>query len=140
MDEPTKRFQEEPCPKTRVLVVDDSVDTAKMMKLILKQEGYEVTTAYDGPEAVLAAKSQRPDVVLLDVTLPTMGGVEVAMELRMTEELKDVLIVAVSGYSDEFLPDPSPFDDHLMKPVDPDRLVTLLAKRPVGLARSRSHA
>lgn len=134
MDEPTKNLQEERAPGRRVLVVDDSLDAAKMMKLILNQEGYEVRTAHDGPDALEAAKDQPPDIVLLDVELPTMGGVEVAMELRTTEGLEDVTIVAVSGYGRQDLPDPSPFDHHLTKPVDPERLVRFLSKtgKPAG--------
>ena len=126
MDEPRKSHQEEHAAARRVLVVDDSVDVTRMMELVLEPEGFEVRSAHDGPEAIEAARSQLPDVVLLDVGLPTMGGVEVAMELRITAGLEDALIVAVTGHGDEVLPDPSPFDHHLMKPVDPDRLVRLL--------------
>jgi len=127
MDEPMKTHQDEQAPGKRVLVVDDSVDTTRMMKLLLKQEGYEVRTACDGPEAIEAAKSHLPDIVLLDVTLRTMGGVEVAMELRTTEGLEEALIVAVTGHGQDDLPKPSPFDHHLMKPVDQDRLLRLLS-------------
>ena len=126
MDEPRKNHQEEHAAAKRVLVVDDSVDVTRMMELVLEPEGFEVRSVHDGPEALAAARSQLPDIVLLDVSLPTMGGVEVAMELRITEGLEDALIVAVTGHGDEVLPDPSPFDHHVMKPVDPDRLVRLL--------------
>ena len=126
MDEPMKSHQEERAATRRVLVVDDSVDVTRMMELVLEPEGFEVRSVHDGPEAIEAARSQLPDVVLLDVGLPTMGGVEVAMELRITEGLEDALIVAVTGHGDEVLPEPSPFDHHVMKPIDPDRLVRLL--------------
>jgi CheY-like chemotaxis protein len=81
MDEPMKSHQEERAAARRVLVVDDSVDATRMMELVLEPEGFEVRSVHDGPEAIEAARSQLPDVVLLDVGLPTMGGVEVAMEL-----------------------------------------------------------
>jgi len=122
-----KSHQEGDAPGKRVLVVDDSVDSTEMMVLILEQEGYEVGTAHDGPEAIEAAKGRFPDIVLLDVTLPTLDGVEVAMELRSTSGLEDTLIVAVTGRSHDDLPEPSPFDYLLTKPVDLDRLVRLLS-------------
>jgi CheY-like chemotaxis protein len=127
MDEPMKSHQEGHAAGKRVLVVDDSADSIEMMALILEQEGYEVETAYDGPEALEVAKSRLPDIVLLDVTLPTLDGIEVATELRLTAGLEDALIVAVTGHGHDELPEPSPFDHHLMKPVDMDGLVGLLS-------------
>ena len=112
----------------RVLIVDDSRDTAGLFKALLKIEGYEARTAYDGPEAIEAAKLHCPQVVLLDLTLPTMGGVEVARALRGVPELSHCHIIAVSGYSSDRISEPSPFDLHLTKPVDPDTLLKLLAQ------------
>src|SRR4051812_34367683 len=83
----------------RVLVVDDSVDTARMMKVLLKREGFDARTAYDGPQAIEVAADFLPDAVLLDLTLPGMSGHEVALELRRNEALAGVLIVAVSGHT-----------------------------------------
>jgi CheY-like chemotaxis protein len=128
MEEPTMRAQEATASGRRVLIVDDSRDTARLMQVLLRAEGYETRTAYDGPEAIAAAQEHRPDVVLLDLTLPAMSGVEVAEELRRTRGVSDGILIAISGHGGENLPDPSPFDDHLMKPVDPDALVKLLAK------------
>lgn len=121
-------------PGKRVLVVDDSMDTARMMKLLLKKAGFEVATAFDGPEALRAASDSPPDFVLLDLTLPTMGGVEVAETIRRTEGLGHALIIAVSGHGKDTLPDPSPFDHHLLKPVDHDRLIEVLTRTPRGAA------
>src|SRR4029077_17777901 len=60
----------------RILVVDDSTDSARMLAVLLKREGYETRTAFDGPAAIEAATLHRPDVVLLDLTLPGISGVE----------------------------------------------------------------
>ena len=111
----------------RVLVVDDSVDTARMMKVLLKREGFEARTAFDGPQAIEAAAEFLPDAVLLDLTLPGMSGRDVALELRRNESLAGVLIVAISGHA---LVEPPPGFDHMMvKPFDHDALIKLLSGR-----------
>ena len=127
MDEPMMPTREATASGRRVLIVDDSRDTAGLFKALLKIEGYEARTAYDGPEAIEVAKRHCPHVVLLDLTLPTMGGVEVAQALRRVPELSQCHIVAVSGYDLDRIAQPSPFDLHLTKPVDPDTLLRLLA-------------
>jgi CheY-like chemotaxis protein len=111
----------------RILVVDDNADTASMLRVVLKAEGHETCIALDGPEALEAAKLHRPDVVLLDLTLPGMSGVEVAMELRCITELAACRLVVVSGYGEERLPYPSPFDRHFLKPVNLDSLLEYLS-------------
>jgi CheY-like chemotaxis protein len=128
MDEPTMQAQDAASSDRRVLIVDDSRDTARLMKVLLKIEGYETRTAYDGPEAIETARTQRPHVVLLDLILPTMGGAEVAAALRSVPELSGCQIVAVSGYDADRIPHPSPFDHHLTKPVDPHHLIQVLAE------------
>ncbi len=112
-------------PGKRVLIVDDNVDTARMMKVLLRYEGHDVRTAHDGREALRLAKDFLPDVVLLDLLMPGMSGREVAAALREDAVASGTLIVAISGYDDEGLP---PGFDHLMvKPVDHVALLKLLA-------------
>jgi CheY-like chemotaxis protein len=113
--------------RTRVLIVDDNHDAARMLKLLLKLEGYEVRIAHDGPDAIAAATANQPAVILMDLTLPGMSGLEAAEQLRQADGLADTVIVAVSGHAADRLPQPSPFDAHLTKPVDHDRLIRLLA-------------
>ncbi len=117
-------------PGERVLVVDDSVDTARMMKVMLKRAGFEVRTAHVGPEAIETAGSFLPAVVLLDLALPGMTGQEVAAELRGDEALAGALIVAISGYGDQGVP--PGFDHLLVKPVDQDELLRLIVGRHPG--------
>jgi two-component system, chemotaxis family, CheB/CheR fusion protein len=112
----------------RILVVDDNADTARMLKVLLRCEGHEARIALDGPAAIEAATLFRPDVVLLDLTLPGMGGVEVAAELRCLPELAACRLVAVTGHGEERLPAPSPFDRHFQKPVDHAALLGYLAR------------
>ena len=128
MDEPTLRTKGTNATGRRVLIVDDSRDTAGLFKALLRLEGYEARTAYDGPEAIEAAKLHCPQVVLLDLTLPTMGGVEVARVLRAVPELARCHIIAVSGCCGDRVAQPSPFDRHLTKPIDPPTLLKLLAE------------
>ena len=116
----------------RVLIVDDSVDTVQMMKILLKGEGYQGRTAYNGGEALDAARSFLPEVVLLDLTLPDMSGQDVAAELRKDESTAGALIVAISGYDEQGVP--QGFDHLLVKPVDHDALISLLESRAAQIA------
>jgi PAS domain S-box-containing protein len=110
--------------KRRVLVVDDNVDAAKSIAMILKLSGYDVHCVHDGPSALDAAHAYRPDVVVLDIGLPGMSGYEVAQRLREQPEFKRTPLVAVTGYGqdeDRRLSKEAGIDHHLTKPVDPSR-------------------
>ena len=86
-----------PRARLRILVVDDNVDTALGMVRLLKLLGNDVVAVHDGPAAIEAARSFRPDFVLLDIGLPGMDGYQVAAALREDELHKDAVIIAVSG-------------------------------------------
>jgi CheY-like chemotaxis protein len=119
----------------RVLVVDDSLDTARMMRVLLRGQGYEVKLAFTGREAIEAAEGFRPGVVLLDLALPDMSGEEVAAELRRAEGFEGTAFVAVSGYASDQAP--TTFDGHFVKPVDHDALNKFLARRACEQAPPR---
>jgi CheY-like chemotaxis protein len=87
--------------RRRILVVDDNVDAAMLLAMLLREEGHEVATSHDGLSALETAVAFRPDIVLLDIGLPHMDGNEVAMQMRQQPALRDVLLVAVSGYGQE---------------------------------------
>ncbi len=109
----------------RVLVVDDSEDTAEMMTALLEMDGHQVQVAHSGPGALEAAAVFLPDVVLLDIGLPGLDGYQVAQRLREDPVLKDVTLIAASGYGQEADLNRSRevgFDRHLVKPVDPREL------------------
>jgi CheY-like chemotaxis protein len=110
----------------RILIVDDCIDAARMLKLLLKSEGHEAHIASDGREAIAAAALVRPHVVLLDLTLPGMSGLDVAAELRRDPERSGCVLVAISGHGAEILPSPSPFDRCFEKPLDPSSLLDYL--------------
>ncbi len=113
----------------RVLVVDDNVDSARGTAKILARSGYDVQVAYDGPSAVENAILHQPSFVFLDIGLPGMNGYEVAVRLRQEPGLKEVMLVAVSGYGEEGdrrRSREAGFDQHLVKPVDPIVLLKLM--------------
>jgi CheY-like chemotaxis protein len=115
----------------RILVIDDNEDAARSMAKLLRMLGHEVDLAYDGPSGIDAARSFRPDVVLLDIGMPGMNGYEVAARLRQEEGCRDALIIAASGYGqeeDRRRSREAGFDHHLVKPIDYDLLNTLLPR------------
>jgi len=115
---------------SRILVVDDNVDTAAGLAKLLKLLGHEVAVSHDGESAIEVARAHNPEVVLLDIGLPGMNGYEVAKRLRDEPCCKTAVIIAVSGYGqdeDRRRSSEAGFDHHLVKPVDFDALTSLLA-------------
>jgi PAS domain S-box-containing protein len=107
-------------PSRRVLVVDDNQDAADTLHMVLEAMGYQVTVAYDGPAAIEAIKDTRPEIVLLDIGLPGLSGIEVAQRVR-AEMVDPPLLVAVTGYSQEEDREAAfkaGFHSHLSKPLD----------------------
>src|SRR5919204_3084437 len=88
-------------PRRRILVVDDNVDAADALSELLRDYGHDVITAHTGRVAVDQAKLHRPDLVLLDISLPEMDGYEVARKLRDEVGLSDALLIALTGYDEE---------------------------------------
>ncbi|HEV8578343.1 MAG TPA: chemotaxis protein CheB [Thermoanaerobaculia bacterium] len=118
-------------PPRRVLVVDDNVDTAESLALLLRLKGHQVETAHDGPAALAKAHSFHPEVVLLDIGLPGLDGYQVASRLRRRRRTARALLVALTGYGqeeDQHLAREAGFDHHLTKPVDLLVIHELLAR------------
>jgi signal transduction histidine kinase len=118
--------------RRRIIVADDNADYAESTAIILRMEGHEVHTAYDGMQTVELADSLRPEVVLLDIGLPKLNGYEAARRIRAMDGMENALLVAISGWGqrrDRELAQAAGFDQHLVKPVDPDVLVQLIARR-----------
>ncbi|HEY7914218.1 MAG TPA: ATP-binding protein [Blastocatellia bacterium] len=114
----------------RILVVDDNVDSAESLVLLLRLYGHEVLMAHDGPETIEAARSFNPQIVLLDIGLPGMSGYEVAAALRAEHGATRLLLVALTGYGreeDRRRALESGFDYHIVKPIDPDILQSLIS-------------
>ena len=114
----------------RVLIVDDNRDAATSLAELVRTWGHEPGVAHDGPDALGLAATFSPHVVLLDIGLPGLDGYEVARRLRERPVMRDVKLVALTGYgqeADRRRSREAGFDLHLVKPVDPDRLRALLA-------------
>jgi PAS domain S-box-containing protein len=113
----------------RVLVVDDNRDSAESLSLLLQMLGNDVSSAYDGEEAVQMAIALKPDVVLLDIGLPKLTGYDVARRIRLEPWGSSATLIAITGWGqteDKELSREAGFDHHLVKPVDPDVLLKLI--------------
>jgi CheY-like chemotaxis protein len=112
----------------RVLVVDDSKDSADSLAELVEMFGHTVEVAHDGPTAIAKARANPPDVILCDIGLPGMSGYDVARALRVTAS-GPLQLVAVSGYAqpeDLKRAVEAGFDRHIAKPPDPDEIERLL--------------
>jgi PAS domain S-box-containing protein len=116
----------------RVLVVDDNVDAACSLELLLRSLGHETRVAHDGATALQAASDFEPDIVLLDIGMPDLDGYEVARRLRAQRNGRNIRIVAVTGWgqdADRERSREAGFDVHLVKPVGSDELARALDVR-----------
>jgi CheY-like chemotaxis protein len=121
-----------PAPRGgRVLVVDDNQDAAITLATLLELSGYRTRTAHDGLQALEMARGFAPQVCLLDIGLPLLGGHELAERLRGEPGGADLVLVALTGWGcapDRAASQAAGFDAHLVKPVEPDALLHLLAE------------
>jgi PAS domain S-box-containing protein len=117
-------------PSLRVLVVDDNVDAARALAMLLKASGHDVRTIYDGLTALDTALDYRPNVILLDIGLPGLDGFEVAKRVRQQPVISSVVLVAMTGYgqeSDRQRSLDAGFNHHLVKPADFGKVQQILA-------------
>ena len=127
-----------PEKRCRVLVVDDNVDAAQVMSMVLEISGHDVRTAFDGPSGLQAAIDHRPDVALLDIGLPGLTGIEVAQQIRHEPALAKIVLVAMTGYgqeSDRQRSRDAGFDHHLTKPANFVEVEKILADVSKALVR-----
>jgi CheY-like chemotaxis protein len=119
-----------PLPRRRVLIVDDDRDAADMLAQALANAGHIVRQEHDGTSALVAAAQFQPDVILLDLGLPGMDGIEVARRLRTYPQLSKVRIVALTGFgqgSDRRRSAAVGIESHLVKPVDVATVIEAIA-------------
>jgi CheY-like chemotaxis protein len=112
-----------------VLIVDDNRDNAETMAVLLRMSGHEAEVAYDGEAALRVAERFRPEMVLLDLGMPTMDGLETCRCMRAASWGKDIFIVALTGLGqreDRRRTKEAGFDEHLLKPLGYSALQTLL--------------
>jgi PAS domain S-box-containing protein len=114
---------------TSILLVEDNRDAAESLTILLELLGHRIRVVHDGVAAMKAARSNVPDVMLVDIGLPGMDGYEVARRVRLDPNLKRVTLIALTGYGhkeDKRRAMMAGFDHHLVKPVDTDLLQELL--------------
>ncbi len=119
----------------RIMVVDDNVDAAEMLAMLLGQSGHQVWVEHTAQAALERVRHDRPDVCLLDIGLPDASGYELAQQLRAIDATAGALLVAVTGYGQEKDRAQSlaaGFDHHLVKPVDIAALASIMAATSPG--------
>jgi two-component system, chemotaxis family, CheB/CheR fusion protein len=130
---PTASLDSVKLESRRMMIVDDNVDAADSMAMLLRLAGHEVEAAYDGPAALIAADTFKPEVLLVDIGLPGMDGYELARQMRLRPALTAALLVAMTGYGrpqDRREAAVAGFDHHLTKPVSLEALLAVLAGSP----------
>lgn len=123
-----------------ILIVDDNVANLKLARVLLQGEGYEVRTAADAEEALRLLSTYRPRVILMDIQLPGMDGLELTRRLKADVATKGIVILALTAYAmkgDEEKARAAGCDGYIAKPIDVDSLprviATHLASQPVTL-------
>jgi len=116
--------------KGRILVVDDEIYIVHILDFSLGMEGYEVTTALDGEQALERVAEQKPDLIVLDIMMPTLNGLEAARQIRLTlksnDETKDIPVILLSAKGrnvDQKTGFEVGADDYITKPFSPRKLV-----------------
>ena len=122
-------------PEAKILLVDDERSILDVVTAYLTPEGYQVFTAVDGPSALKAARSFMPDLIVLDVMLPGMDGVEVLSQLRRESPVYVILLTAKAEETDKIVGLSVGADDYLTKPFSPRELV---ARIKAALRRLRA--
>ncbi len=111
----------------KVLLVDDEADIVELLKYNLEQDGIQVNTALNGRDALKAAKAERPDLIVLDIMMPGMDGVEVCTQLRQMPEFKNTLITFLTARGEDYSQIAgfdAGADDYITKPVRPKVFVS----------------
>ena len=120
----------------RILIVDDNATNLKLVAYLMKAHGYVVDTALDAESAIEAIRVHRPDVILMDIQLPGIDGLELTRRLKGEPATHDIVIIAVTAYAmkgDQAKALEAGCDDYITKPIDtralPDTIARHLAKR-----------
>ena len=117
--------------KQRVLIVDDEKDIVETIKFRLESEGFECLVAYEGEEALLKARRENPDLILLDIMLPKINGYKVCRLLKFDESYKHIPIIMLTAKTqetDKLTGKETGADEYVCKPFVMDELVKMITK------------
>ena len=121
----------EPESSFLILVADDSADSVAMMSLFLQDQGYRVVTASNGEDAVAVATQTTPNLILMDISMPTLDGLGATRRIREDAALRDIPVIAVTAHGTEGF-QRAAYDvgvsGYLTKPIDLDRMRQLIAR------------
>jgi CheY-like chemotaxis protein len=122
----------------RILIVDDNATNLKLVAYLMRANGYDVDTALDAEAALEALRTHRPDVILMDIQLPGIDGLELTRRLKADPATRDIVIIAVTAYAmkgDQDKALAAGCDDYITKPIDtrtlPETIAGHLARREV---------
>jgi CheY-like chemotaxis protein len=123
-------------PGERILIVDDNATNLKLVAYLMRAHGYDVDSALDAEGAIEAIGRRRPEVILMDIQLPGIDGLELTRRLKADPRTRDIIIIAVTAYAMKGDQDKAlavGCDDYITKPIDtralPDTIARHLAKR-----------
>ncbi len=128
----------------KILIIDDDPDVVVFLSTLLQDNGYETIEAEDGLQGLEKTKTERPDLILMDLMMPQKSGISLLTELKQDSDLKDIPVIMVTGVSGETgidlnsffqstsesnnqLSTPKP-EGYIEKPVDPDKLLSLISE------------
>ena len=115
----------------RILIVDDNATNLKLVAYLMKANGYTVDTALEAEAAIAAIHANRPDVILMDIQLPGIDGLELTRRLKADAKTRDIVIVAVTAYAmkgDQDKALAAGCDDYITKPIDTRALPETFAR------------
>jgi two-component system cell cycle response regulator DivK len=125
----------EKVPEKKLLIVEDNQDSRELVIKILKNRNYQLIEAFDGEDGLEKAIAEQPDIILLDISLPKMGGYEVVKNLRLREEFKHTPIIALTAHAmkgDEEKALQAGFNGYISKPINvhelPDQIESYAKK------------
>src|ERR1035437_9073372 len=131
---------------TKILLVDDEQDILDFLSYNLEKEGFQVDTATNGKDAISKAAKQIPDLIVLDVMMPDMDGIETCREIRNIESLKNVLIAFLTARNEDYSQIAGfdvGADDYITKPLRPrvliSRIKALLRRKAIPTSTSLQH-
>ncbi len=113
-----------------ILVVDDNPTNLKLVRVLLRSKGHDVRTATDADEAIAAIAAARPALILMDLQLPGMDGLELTRRLKADPATRDIVVIALTAYAmkgDDQKARAAGCDDYVTKPINVDELPTLIA-------------